>query len=76
MSPINEFQKVPKWSESGDVLDMSRMEQVIDHVKNEERLHPVIGETLPCFGERDVTQPARVADKTAVFGIVHPESKN
>ena len=38
----------------------------MDHVKNQQRLHAVVGETLPRFRERDITQAARVPEKTAV----------
>ena len=71
MSPVNEFQKLPKWAETDDAFDVALMEQPIDHVKNEKRLHSIIGKTLPGFGEGDVSEPAWMADKTAVFRIVH-----
>jgi len=47
------------------------MQQPIDHVKDEERLHSVVGETFPSLGEGDVAESARVPDKTAVLRIVH-----
>ena len=76
MSPVKEFQKVPKWTETDYAFDVAGMKQPIDHVKNEQGLHSVIGKTFPSFGERDVTEPARVANKTAVLRIVHNESKS
>src|SRR5437588_2794167 len=68
---INDFQEMSKRGETGNMFDVARMEKPIDHVEHEERLHPVVREAFPSFGERDVTEPARVADETAVFRIVH-----
>ena len=47
------------------------MQQAIDHVKHEKSLHAVVGEALPCLGECDVAEPARVSEKTAVLRVVH-----
>ena len=62
-----------KRDESRDVLDMAGMQEPIDHVEHEQRLHAVVGETLPRFRERDITEAARVPEKTAVVRIVHGE---
>src|ERR1700737_4413306 len=55
----------------GYVLDMAGEQQTVRHVKHEQRLHSVIGKALPCFGERDISEAARVAQEAAVFRIVH-----
>ena len=60
-----------KRSEPGDALDVTGMQQLIDHVKNQQRLHPVVGKTFPGFGERDVAEPARVPKESAILGVVH-----
>ena len=43
----------------------------MDHIKNQQRLHAVVGKTLPRFRERDIPQAARVSEKTAVVRIMH-----
>src|SRR5207244_6112413 len=58
-----------KWAESGDVLDMSGMQQPVDHVEDKQRLHPIIGETFPGFGESDVAESARMTDKLRSSGL-------
>ena len=60
-----------KWTEPGDVLDMSWMQQPVDHVEDKQRLHPIIGETFPSFGESDVTESARMTDEAAILLVVH-----
>ena len=60
-----------KRSESGDVLDVAGMQQLVDHVKNEQRLHPVVGKAFPSFGECDVTEPARMSKEGAIVGVRH-----
>ena len=55
------------------MLDVTGMQEPIDHVEHEQRLHAVVGETLPRFRERDITQAARVSEKTAIVRIVHGE---
>ena len=60
-----------KWAEPGDVLDMSWMQQPVDHVEDKQRLHPIIGETFPGFGESDVAEPARMTDEAAILWVVH-----
>src|ERR1700751_4599381 len=60
-----------KGTESGDVFDMSRMQQPIDHIEDKQRLHPVIGEAFPSLGECDVSKAARMTEKTAIFGAMH-----
>ena len=60
-----------KWTEPGDVLDMSGMQQPVDHVEDKQRLHPIIGETLPGFGESEVAESARMTDEAAILWVVH-----
>src|ERR1700756_4301726 len=44
---------------------------MVDHVKNQQRLHPVVGEAFPSFGERDVAEPARMSKEGAVLRVMH-----
>ena len=60
-----------KWTEAGDALDMSWMQQPVDHVEDKQRLHPIIGETFPGFGESDVAESARMTDEAAILWVVH-----
>ena len=60
-----------KRNKSGDVLDVAGMQQLVDHVKNEQRLHPVLGKAFPSFGERDVAEPARMSKEAAIVGVRH-----
>ena len=53
------------------VLDVPGKQQPMDHVKNQQHLHAVVGKALPRFRERDITQAARVPEKTAVVWVVH-----
>src|SRR5205085_3846295 len=56
--------KPAETGERRDMLDASRQEKILHHVKDEERLHPVIGETFPGFGEGKEPEPARMAEET------------
>src|SRR5262245_3554721 len=60
-----------KRNKSGDLLDVSRMQQLVNHVENQQRLHSIIGKTFPRFGERDVAEPARVSKEGAILGLMH-----
>ena len=70
-SAIKKFEKMTKRNESGDVLDVRSEQQLFHHVENQQRLHSVVRKTFPCFGERDVTEPARMPKETAVLGVMH-----
>jgi hypothetical protein len=52
--------------ERRDVLDPPRLEEVVDHVEDEERLHPVIGKALPRFGEGEEPESARMPEETGL----------
>ena len=69
--PAKTLDQMTERTEASDMIDMRRMQQPIDHVKDEKRLHAIVRESLPRFGERDVGQPARMADETAILRIVH-----
>src|ERR1700757_3073268 len=60
-----------EWNEPGDVFDVTGAQQLVDHVEDEQRLHPIVGETFPSFGEGDVTEAARMPDETAILGAMH-----
>ena len=55
--------KLAKRVEDHDALDPSREEKILHHVKNEERLHSVIGKAFPGFGEGEEPEPARVPEE-------------
>src|SRR5690349_6306167 len=63
-----------KRSEPGDVLDMTGMQQLVDHVKNQQRLHAVVGKAFPSLSERDVAEPARMPKEGAVLRVMHGRS--
>src|SRR3546814_9868120 len=46
-----------------DMLDMPRQKELLDHVEHDQRRHAVIGKTLPRFGEGEIVEAARVAEK-------------
>src|SRR5438045_2709572 len=60
-----------KWTKPGDALDVSRVQQPIDHVEHKQRLHPVVGKAFPCFGEGEIGKTARMPDEAAIFSVVH-----
>src|SRR6059058_3288577 len=49
------------------MFDMSRQQQLIDHEKDDQRRHSIIGKAFPCFGESEIqktlgmTQEGRAA---------------
>ena len=45
---------------------MAREQQLLDHVERQQRGHPVIGKALPHFGEGEIGEAARVAEKGVV----------
>ena len=47
------------------------MQQLVNHVENEQRLHSIIGKTFPRFRERDVAKTARVPEEAAILWFVH-----
>jgi hypothetical protein len=52
-----------KATEGSDVLDMSWKEEILDHVKDKERLHPVVGKAFPCLGEGEIPKPTRMTEE-------------
>ena len=55
--------KFPEGIERRDVFDVSREEEILHHVKHEQRLHPVEGEALPRLGEGEIPKPARMPEE-------------
>ncbi|HEX3432005.1 MAG TPA: hypothetical protein VHT03_14075 [Rhizomicrobium sp.] len=55
-----------KLRKSGDMLDMPRQQQLLDHVQHEQCLHAVEGDAIPKFGGSDVGEAARVAKQQAI----------
>src|SRR4030095_3302068 len=68
---IDDLEKMAKWTEPGDVLDVTGMEKPVDHVEDKQRLHSVIGKAFPGFGERDVAQTPWMPDEAAVLRLMH-----
>jgi len=62
---------VAKWTEPGDALDVSGVQQSIDHVKDEQRLHAVIRKAFPSFGEGEIAKTARMPDEAAILRLMH-----
>ncbi len=50
--------------EGGDVFDAPGEQEILDHVKDKQRLHPVIGKAFPSLREGEVPKPARMAQET------------
>jgi hypothetical protein len=68
---INALEQVAKWTEPSDVLDVSRVQQSIDHVEDEQRLHSVVGKAFPGFGEREIAETARMPEEAAILRVMH-----
>ena len=49
--------------ERRDVLNAPGQQEILDHVKDEQRLHPVVGKALPRLGEGEVPEPAWMAQE-------------
>src|SRR5437879_4695503 len=69
--PDNRFQRSAKSRKSADVLYMSRQQQLIYHVKGEQRRHSVEGKSFPSFGEREVEETFRLTQEVRVAGARH-----
>ena len=52
-----------KLSNADDVFDPAREQEILNHVKDKQRLHPVVGKTLPCLGEGEIPEPAWMAEE-------------
>ena len=66
--PDNRFQRGTESRKSADVLDMSRQQQLIYHVKDDQRRHSVIGKSLPSFGEGEVEKTFGVTQEVRFAG--------
>jgi hypothetical protein len=53
---------------STDVLDMSRQQQLIHHVKGEQRRHSIIGKSFPRFGEGKIEKALWVTHEGPAAG--------
>ncbi len=49
--------------ERDDVFDAPGQQEILDHVKDKQRLHPVVGEAFPRLGEGEIPKPARMAEE-------------
>ncbi|MNL23295.1 hypothetical protein D3C87_1446760 [compost metagenome] len=61
--PIDGFQRAAEAAEAGDILDMPRLEQLADHVEDQQGLHAVVGEALPRLGEGQIPEADRMAEQ-------------
>src|SRR5207249_4986851 len=68
--PPNALDQVAKRAEPGDVLDVSGVQQSVDHVEHEQRLHAVVGKAFPGLGEGDIAETARMPDEAAIREVV------
>ena len=71
MTAIQNLEPMTECRKPRDMFDVPGMQKPMHHVEHEKRLHPVIRKAFPRFGERDVGEPARVADETPVLRIIH-----
>ena len=51
--------------ERGNVFDAPRQEEILDHVKDEQRLHAMEGDAVPEFGSRQNPQAGWMIVKTS-----------
>src|SRR3954447_25970473 len=56
-------------AETGDLLDMAREQEIIDHVEREQRLHGIIREALAGLGEPEEAEALGMAKKCAVVAV-------
>jgi hypothetical protein len=66
--PDNRFQRGTESRKSTDVLDMSRQQQLIHHVKDDQRRHSVEGKSFPSFGEGEVEKTFGVTQEAHFLG--------
>ena len=45
---------------------MSRQQQLVDHVKDDQRRHSIIGKSFPCFGEREIEKTLGMTQEDCV----------
>src|SRR3954454_24838172 len=55
--------EVTKTGEAEDVFDVAREEEILHHVKDQQRLHPVVGKPFPRLGEGEIPKPAWMPPK-------------
>src|SRR5689334_18504923 len=61
-------------SKPDDTFYMPGQQQIFDHVEDEQRLHTVVGETLPRLGEGEEPQSFRMAEECAI-AVIDLESR-
>ena len=64
------FEQVLERAEPDHVLGVAGPQQVLHHVEDEERTHPVVGKALPHLGCEQEGQPARMAEQVPATGHV------
>ena len=62
--PDHRFDRGAEPGEPGDVLDVSRQQQLVDHVQHQQRRHAVEREALPRLGEGEIEEPFRMTRET------------
>jgi hypothetical protein len=50
---------------------VSGVQQSVDHVEDEQRLHSLVGKAFPSFGEGEIGKTARMPDKAAILRLMH-----
>jgi hypothetical protein len=68
---IDDLEQVAKWTKPGDAVDMSGVQQSVDHVKDKERLHAVVGKAFPSFREREIAKTAWMPDEATILRLMH-----
>src|SRR5204863_6470025 len=67
--PKNALDDASKGLKECDVVDMSRQQQLVRHVEDEQRLHAVIGEALAAFGEGEEAEAPGMAEEGDVAAV-------
>ena len=58
------FERAAHGRKTCHAFDVAGLEERIDEIQNQQRLHTVLGEALPRLGNRDIAERARMAEET------------
>ena len=59
------FQRLFERGKAEHATGLRRLQQILDHIEDKQRAHPVIGEALPHLGGEQEGQRARMAEQVA-----------
>ncbi len=66
---VHKADEAAKGAEAPHVFDMSGLQQVMREIQHQQRLHAVIGKTLPELGSREPRQTHRMAEECPVASV-------